>query len=220
MVKVMESGAEMEPHVKEIMEKMQQQMKEKKARSVEERLAALKARLNLTPDQEAKVKELLEKSSVGEDGMTRILSAGGKGGALNLNMGNDNPKAVDEQIAALLNTQQKEAYNVFQQEQAENRAEISANREMAQLQQQLTLSPEQKDRAFQVLGNLARNEDTQGGNVFDPEKMQAKRKARLEALRPILTSEQMKVYENNPSMGFGGLGEGISVQFSTPEPAK
>ena len=48
-----------------------------------------------------------------------------------------------------------------------------------------------------------RNETEQSGNRFDPDAMEAARQTRLDALRPILTPEQLKVYESNPTAVFG-----------------
>ena len=103
----------------------------------------------------------------------------------------------------MLSPEQQDEFAAFQQDQRENRVEIATNREMAQLQQQLTLTPEQKDQAFQALGDIARKEAENSQKGFDPAAMDAAKQARIDALRPILTPEQMKAYESNPTMGVG-----------------
>lgn len=202
-------GGEMPPEMKEMMAKMEEQRKEARARRIDERLAALKSRLNLTPDQEAKVRALLE-AAPDMQGLANDIhfSVNGKSGGLvtagaALGGGNANGGKLDDQLAALLSSEQQDEFAAFQQEQRENRAEIATNREMSQLQQQLTLTPEQKDQAFQALGDIARNEAENPQNGFDPAAREAAMQARKDALRPILTPEQMKAYESNPMMSFG-----------------
>src|SRR5688572_27359399 len=69
------SDGEMPPEMKEAFAKMEEQRKEARARKIDERLAALKSRLNLTPQQEAKVRALLESSpDMGLAGMPFIKS--------------------------------------------------------------------------------------------------------------------------------------------------
>jgi len=202
---------EMPPEMKEAFAKMEEQRKEARSRKIDERLAALKLRLNLTPEQEAKVRALLEESSeMGLAGMPFFaskVSGDGKGGAISISgavagVGSEEGGSFDDKLAALLSPEQKDSFAAFQQEQRENKVEIATNREMGQLQQQLTLTPEQKDQAFQALGDIARREAENPQRGFDPEAMEAARQSRLDALRPILTPEQMKAYESNPAMSF------------------
>ncbi|MCW1926372.1 hypothetical protein OKA05_27725 [Luteolibacter arcticus] len=202
------AGGEMTPEMKEMFAKMEEQQKEARARKIDERLAALKSRLKLTPDQETKVRALLEASpdmgrgaglmdavSFAVNGSSGTVSAAGATSAASATAGNFN-----EQLQALLSPDQQEEFGAFQQEQKENRVEIATNREMTHLQQQLTLTPEQKDQAFQALGNVARNEaEESSGNRLDLETIKAAKQARVEAMRPILTPEQLKVYESNPA---------------------
>ena len=206
-------SGEMPPEMKEVFAKVEEQRKEARARKIDERLAALKSRLNLTSEQEAKVRALLENSpEMGLGGLPFFasnVSPDGKGGAISIGgavaVGDKNSSGgnFDEQLAALLSPEQQDEFAAFQQDQRENRVEIATNREMAQLQQQLTLTPEQKDQAFQALGDIARKEAENSQKGFDPAAMDAAKQARIDALRPILTPEQMKAYESNPTMGVG-----------------
>jgi hypothetical protein len=206
------SGGEMTPEMKAIFAKMEEQRKEARTRRIDERLAALKSRLNLTPDQEAKVRALLENSpEMGLGGlplMATKVSRDGKAGAVSIGAGhangdNTNGANFEQQLAGLLSPEQQDEFTAFQQEQRENQVEIATNREMAQLQQQLTLTPEQKDQAFQALGDIARKEAENPQRGFDPAAIEAAKQARTDALRPILTPEQIKAYESNPAMSFG-----------------
>jgi hypothetical protein len=206
------NGGEMPPEMKEMFSKMEEQRKEARARKIDERLAALKSRLKLTPDQETKVRALLESSPDMGRGAGLLegvkVAVNGNAGGVSLSSaaasaGNATGGSFDEQLAALLSPDQQDEFVAFQQEQRENRVEIATNREMTQLQQQLTLTPEQKDQAYQALGDIARNEADQPANGFDPAAMAAAKQARVDALRPILTPEQLKAYESNPAAAFG-----------------
>ena len=228
----------MPPEMKEVFAKMEEERKVAQDRKIDERLAALKSRLKLTPDQEAKVRALLESSpEMGLGGLpffkSMKTSSDGKSGGVALgaaaSVGGDpaNAAKLDDQIAALLSPDQQEDFTAFQQEQRENKVEIATNREMAQLQQQLTLTPEQKDQAFQALGDSARKEAENPQKGFDPAAIEAAKQARMDALRPILTPEQMKSYESNPTMSFGMPevtvvpgGAAIRSIMVTPQPDK
>ncbi|WP_386780342.1 hypothetical protein [Luteolibacter ambystomatis] len=204
--------------MKEIMEKMKQAQEEKRARKIDERLAALKSRLGLTDEQAAKVRALLEKES-GNDDIGAVLS--GDASAVNVTslLGEGDKasqSATDAKIAEVLTPEQQAKFKAFQQERKENRIEIATNREMTRLQQGLTLTPEQKDRAYQALGDLAQREEEQpASNGFDPQAMVDKQQARRDALRPILTPEQMKAYESMPMTSSFESGA-ISIQLQEP----
>lgn len=220
-IKVLEGGEPANPEqIKEVMAKLKEEEQKKRAHRIDERLAALRSRLNLTPDQEAKIRALLESSpDLAGGGILGGISLAD--GATTFSLGGpaegETQAAHDEKLAALLTAEQKEKFAAFQQEQRENRIEIDTNREMAQLQQQLTLTPEQKDQAYQTLSDLARREDSQSaGSPFDPETIEARTQARLDALRPILTPEQLKAYESAPIGLFGVANSAISIRKSLP----
>ncbi|BCU76211.1 hypothetical protein [Luteolibacter sp. LG18] len=201
------TDGEQTPEMKEIMERMKQAQQEKRARKVDERLAALKSRLGLTDEQAAKVRAVLEHGEDGGDGagdtidVAKLLNGESK----------DERDAADGKLAGLLTPDQQAKFQAFQQEQKENRIEIATNREMTRLQQGLTLTAEQKDRAYQALGELAQREDDQPATKgIDPQQMMARQQARRDALSPILTPEQMKAYEGMPMQAESGA---VSIQF-------
>jgi len=211
-------GGESTPEMQEINEKIRKQMEDKKTRKIDERLAALRSRLGLTDEQAAKVRALLDAKN--PDAPAVAIS--GDVGPLNVEdliSGGTPTKAqretTDTKIAGLLTPDQQEKFQSFQQEQRDNRVEIATNREMTGLQKSLTLTPEQKDQAYQALGQLAQqDEDQAGSDSFDPAVLAARKKARIDALHPILTPEQMRAYEAQP-MSMGGMdGEGaFSIQI-------
>lgn len=220
------------PIPNERMHEMVQQIGKSRTRKIDERLAVLKKRLKLTPEQEAKVRELMEKANPAP-----AMTADGR----SFSFGGPRMSPGDEQakISELLNPEQKDEYQEFQKEQRENRMEIAYNREMARLQEQLTLTPEQKDKVYQALGDVLRNEASQPDQPMSLDAAKAAKQARNEALRPILTPEQMESYEAiqgmlpfNMSEGPGGMviggtpgtvisgGGGLdpSIQFEFVEP--
>lgn len=209
------TNGEQTPEMKEIIEKMKKAQEQKKARKIEERVAALKSRLGLADEQAAKVKAVLEQSEKGGGDAADVLAREGNLDVAKLLSGENKSEreASDAKVAELLTPEQQAKFQTFQQEQKENRVEIATNREMARLQQSLTLTPEQKDQAYQALGGLAQHEDDQASTSgFDPQAMVAKQQARRDALRPILTPEQMKAYESMPMQA--GLEDGaVSIQI-------
>jgi len=210
------TDGEQTPEMKEIMEKMKKAQEEKRARKIDERLAALKSRLGLTDEQAAKVKAILQKADEDGGDATDLLS-GGKAIDVNKLLNGESKgdrEALDAKLAEVLTPEQQDKFQAFQQDQKENRIEIATNREMTRLQQSLTLTPDQKDRAYQALGELAQREENQPATSgIDPQAMMAKQQARRDALRPILTPEQMKAYESTP-MQSSFEGGGISIQLN------
>lgn len=131
-------------------------------------------------------------------------------------------------ISALLTPEQQQAYTTFRQEQRSNDVEVKANKELARLQSSLTLNPEQKDKAFAALTKLADEEFDNPVSPMaamlqqqmkmmpdrDPELKQhaeeinaaadftaQRRQARVEAMREVLTPEQLALYQSQQKQG-------------------
>lgn len=190
---------EMPEDVKEMVDRMAKQMTEARERQASERLAVLKSRLNLTPEQEAKVKALLDQASTKPPKSGAVSFVGPGGPAMFASGGHGLDGELGEQITDLLSPEQQDEFTAFQNEQLENRMEIAASRELTRLQEQLTLTPEQKDLASAALGNVVRDEQTNPvDNPFSPEALQDAQQKRLDALRPILTPEQLDIYAASP----------------------
>lgn len=175
----------------EVLKELETRRQDERTLRINERLAAFKDRLKLTPDQLPKLRALLGKINLTHGDASKVL-------------GTPSPQAreLNDQLNAFLSPEQQELFAAFQQEQLENQSEIATNREMAQLQQQLMLTPEQKDRAYQLLGEIARKEVGQPFDLADRQAVDAARQERVDALRKVLTDEQMEVYERNPPLGF------------------
>lgn len=133
-------------------------------------------------------------------------------------------RELDEKILGMLTPDQQAAFKAHQQEQRANKVEMAANKELAKLQGAMSLTGEQKDQIFSTLSQFADQEhdkpimgmvamiekqpneierlrkeagdataDQLLGLVDELKQRQARRR---EALQPILSEEQMKVYEN------------------------
>jgi hypothetical protein len=192
---VLDEDDENSPEMARIRETMAKELVARKQRRIDERLAALKTRLNLDDTQTAKVRSLLEAGDEEEDMLSKVIAGDS---SLPPSAGSAAQKRanLEEQISAVLKPEQAAAYGEFRQEQRENRIEVATGREMTRLQQSLTLSPGQKDQVFEALGRIAASEEERGdtGISIDPEVLKARRQARLDALKPILTPEQFEAY--------------------------
>ena len=105
-------------------------------------------------------------------------------------------KAAENELIAKLSPEQKLAYDQWKLAEKANKVELATNRELSSLQSQMSLTAEQKDRAFAALSTLAQNE-MDVDPLAEPVKFMERRKGRIEALKPILTPEQMALYERN-----------------------
>ncbi|MES2470035.1 MAG: sigma-70 family RNA polymerase sigma factor [Verrucomicrobiota bacterium] len=172
---------------------------------VKEKLAVLGKRLSLTPEQETRIAQALE---YGQSKM--------KVSPPNVMVTKATPedvKRMDDAISASLTAGQQEEYESFLAEEKANALEAVANRELSNLQSMTTLSPEQKDQAFAAFSEIASRESMLP--VLDPAKeadaiqeaVAARWADRQDALKAILTPEQMALYQQagNPfGRGTGG----------------
>jgi uncharacterized protein YdcH (DUF465 family) len=131
---------------------------------------------------------------------------------------------MDAKLLALLSDAQKSAYQGHQQEQRTNKVEMATNKELAKLQGAMSLTAEQKDQIFGTLTQFANQEHDQpipgvlamihqqphelervknemgeesaAKLMAMAEEIKQRQIRRREALKPILSEAQMKVYEN------------------------
>ena len=127
------------------------------------KLATLKERLHLSPEQEGRLKELIgAESQQTVQALERFLDGEGQPGDFGklarLQRG-DLPASVE----AVLTGDQQPAYAAYQAEEKANRIEMKANAELLGLQAAGGLSPEQKDQAF---NQLSRAGQQRGGGGF------------------------------------------------------
>lgn len=202
---------------KQIEETFRKQWRETNARRMNERVGILTERLGLSPDQASKIKEIME-AGLSEREEAFNLFAGEAVGGMSEYMLPENVLRIsdqvkmDEKTAEILTPEQKPEFEIFRKEQKENQIEISASREMLEIQENLTLTPEQKDNIYQQLTQILTEEygqDANEGNPYLPMHDASQKLRRQAALSSILTPEQMKNY-TNPSEGIP-----LEIDFST-----
>lgn len=206
-VKVISSGSALDPKVQEVMkgvrESMQKRNEERLNARVDERLASLKTKLGLSDEQLEAMRPLVGKMLT--DGGNEMIFSGANG-SFSVEAMQEKRKelaaakaAAEAALIASLNPSQRAAYDAWKSEESANKIEGRANSELASLQSQLSLSPEQKDLAFAAFSKLASESSSSENALDNPMGFIAARKAKLEALRPILTPEQLSVYEKTAS---------------------
>lgn len=162
---------------------------------LEGKMRSLKGRLNLTPEQEASIRGVLEKQfGAGQVIAEKMMTGQTTPEELaDLTKAQGNP---EEQLKALLSPDQQQAYAGLQQEEIRNNARLMANAEMLQMQGALGLSQEQQDSVYKAL--FTATEEQLGGFGGDPKKAMDFRgnlDRKLASLRGVLTEEQLKSYE-------------------------
>lgn len=210
-------------------EQFLQQQHTQSEKKINLRLATLANHLGLSEDQRGKVRKLMvAQAAAKREKFSRIFKIAGEqaSGQQALEIVNDvltaggQKDTFDEDLNALLDGDQKEAYAEYQSGQRANMAEARANQDLAALQSMFELSSSQKDQAFDAFAELAR-EDLEGGNeadgILNAERMIQQREKRLSAIEPILTDEQMALYRDSPAasastfMNFGNDLDGATV---------
>ena len=172
---------------------------------MKEKLAVLRKRLSLTPEQETTIAKALE---WGKPKMKIIPPD-----VIVTKATPEDQKKMEDTITASLTADQQKEYESFRAEEKANALEAVANRELSRLQSMTNLSPEQKDQAFAAFSEIASRESNlpvlePGKDAEALQEARATRWAdRQEALSAILTPEQMAIYQQagNPfPRGAGG----------------
>jgi outer membrane murein-binding lipoprotein Lpp len=160
---------------------------------VDSKMAALKGRLNLSPEQEASIREILAKQSKAGTEMAQQMFSG-NGIKTNV-LSQVGAMAKDDQIKALLSPEQATAYDAVEKEEQGANVRLMANAELLQLQSTLQLSEDQQDKVFTVLAEQAQAQfldaPTNGANLDLPGMFQRK----ADALRGVLTPDQFERYQ-------------------------
>ncbi|WP_193210873.1 hypothetical protein [Luteolibacter marinus] len=111
------------------------------------RLTRLAEALGLSPEQRDMVKVMLANR---RDGF-RQLNGGGKPPAEVLGLATQAERRFEGELEKILDQEQFDAYHAFKEREKENDIEARAQRDLADLIGQIDLSPEQRDRAYEVL---------------------------------------------------------------------
>jgi RNA polymerase sigma factor (sigma-70 family) len=169
---------------------------------VEGRLSRLTASLHLTPEQVQTAREiLLRQSQLMSSGMAQAFSGKfDKEELARLGKEAGNP---DEQIKALLTSDQIAGYQNYQREESTYNARLAANTELLQLQSTLGLSSDQEDRVFAALYEVSFNQFTGAATPVVTNSGDALRWAsdqKIRALEPVLTATQMEKYRQQQAL--------------------
>ena len=180
-------------------------MKAATSQFVQGRLSRMKEKLNLTPDQAKAIEELLVAQITRATSMTQQLMAGKKISAEDRAKADSPSENTEQRIKDLLTPEQLEAYKEVQKEESLNNARMMANMEMARLQMNLSLTPEQQDKVRDALyehslkqlnGEAAQwiiaSRAANPGNPVPASQIFLEQK--LKALEPVLTPEQLDKY--------------------------
>jgi hypothetical protein len=163
------------------------------------RLARMKAKLNLTPDQEERIKEILMRQS--EQGLQMAQKMfGAKNGAPADQPSPQNFGNPEKEIQDLLTPEQKSTYKEYKKEEASANARVIANSELLQMQNLVGLTQEQQDKVFPILYEATMKQT-------DPERQSPAVKSgdagaiiqsafddKLKAMEGVLTPEQLENY--------------------------
>ncbi|MEM7386700.1 MAG: hypothetical protein AAF514_17320 [Verrucomicrobiota bacterium] len=212
----------------QILEDSRERERNQSRKRIELKVASLRDRLGLSEDQARQVRELLEaeedskqeglesliRLAMGsedgsEEGIGEVLAQPGGTGSLDGNK-------TDAAIADLLSEDQKEAFGEYLEDRRANEIEMKANQQLASLQAMFDLSGEQKDAAFDAFARLEAEQMEEGApSALGIETLNRQREARMEALQPVLTPEQMEVYRNSAQVLTGSVGNATILRSSS-----
>lgn len=181
----------------EMSEAMGGMMKAAIEQQMEAKLAGMKAKLNLTPEQEKAIREIMTKQMSKGMAAAQKMFSGDLSKEEMEKLGNE-PKSEEEQIKALLTPEQIAAYDDYDKEEKTRMARLVANSELMQLQSSLQLTEEQQDKVFAILAEQAQaqiNPTNMAGWASGPDYIRKQAEKKAEALRGVLTPEQFERYQ-------------------------
>ena len=144
---VIVNGDELSPDNREAADRWAKMFEQRQKAKIDARIAKLVADLQLTPDQEAQLRKLIEEKYAG---------------ASDLFSGNGNPSqmaelakllggnGVDDLVGEILTPEQKDAFGELKEREWANKVEAKALKNLAKLSF-LDMSQEQKDAAYDIL---------------------------------------------------------------------
>lgn len=163
----------------------------------EMKLAALKSRLHLTDEQAAAVQELLKKQT---DQQVEMASKMFEGKLTQEEMTARPKFDFEGQLKQMLNADQWTGYEQYKVEEQQRNARMAGQMEAMQLSTVLQLSPQQQEQVGSLLQQqyqqiMAKQPDGGGTAPGNFQMMDQMLDAKKEALRAVLTPEQMQSYE-------------------------
>ncbi|MBI2947278.1 MAG: sigma-70 family RNA polymerase sigma factor [Verrucomicrobia bacterium] len=162
-------------------------------------LTRMKAKLNLTPEQEQSIRGILLKQA--EQGV-QVAQRAFTGKLTNEDIegsyqSDSNPK---DEINALLSPEQQAAYKEFKKEEAASVARLAANAELLQIQGTLGLSQEQQDQVFNILYERSLGQGLDNAEVSSPKstdplaRIQQQFQQTLKSMEKVLSPSQFESY--------------------------
>lgn len=178
------------------------------------KIALLRTRLNLTPEQEQMVTDAFQKAHDLRTSLREGFKPGEPPDFAKMQQMMKSDVTAAEEIRAQLSPEQQAEYDAVRQEERADRAEEQTNRQIAEWQQYLKMSTEQKDAVFQALSELSMANDMElQPDAKDFEEMQARMKAnqeaQREALSQVLDEAQLATFDDlskSRQETFGGTG--------------
>jgi Spy/CpxP family protein refolding chaperone len=169
---------------------------------IEGKISRMKARLRLTSEQEQAIRESMNAATKKMLAATQKMYSGEAKSDDIANIASSDATGM-QPIEDLLTPEQRTEYDALQKEEFQNTARVAASAEMIQLQSSLGLTQEQQDKVFSALYQQSVDpvsglEATQkSASINDPAAaLQQVFDKKVEALKPILTSEQLKTYRD------------------------
>lgn len=174
-----------------------------------QKMLLLKARLHLTPEQEAALKTAMDAEDKRTEEMTNKMFRGGKfdptavmKDAMKNAANMIAYKSPDQTLEEMLTPDQKTAYQQMKDEEKKSNVETMATFEMNQLAPTLGLTEAQKDQVFSVLCqnqmDMQDPESIKKMSATDPSNpgafLEAREKAKEDALAKVLTPDQLSIY--------------------------
>jgi hypothetical protein len=186
----------------------------------------LKARLHLTPDQEAAVQAAMDAEAKRTEEMTAKIMAGGKVDMQALTAEMKDTKSVEQTLNDILTPDQKTAYQQMKTEQKNSSAETSASFEMNQVAPLLQLNDTQKDQVANALYQVQLNsqdpawikQNVTVGASNPLAILDAEAKAKEDALAKILTPDQLAAYHQQAQSQLT-MQRAMMQKFAPPAPA-
>jgi hypothetical protein len=173
---------------------------------IEGRLGVLRDRLQLSPEQEAAIKAVLDaESAEATAALDRLMEGRGTPGDFGRLSRLQRGQLPDGVEKALIGPQ-LEQYAAFKEQERVSSVENRANMELAGLVTAGGLTPEQKDQAFAALGGMLMAEDaTDFDSMKDVSEVRTyvdeATARRLELMEPILTEPQLQMYRQQVDLG-------------------
>jgi hypothetical protein len=173
-------------------------------------LARARERLNLTPEQDRDLREVVTKAiEQGTESLRKVLA--GEARPDQVPTQTEWAKALEQQILSALTPEQQAAYQHYKREDISTNARLLANGELLLIQNPLGLSSQQQDQMFAVLYDHAVTQmddasTSSPGRPRDPlAAMQWQGEQKLKALESVLTPAQLDDYRRMQQTHFDSV---------------